>query len=128
MMNTVLWIVQGIVALMFLMAGFMKLSKSKDDLLAQGDTMRWVEGVSNSQLKMIGLVEVMAALGLILPQWLGILPILTPIAAIGLILTMIGAMTLHLRKGDGSKAIMTSAMLLLMAAFVAFGRFVLIPV
>lgn len=57
MMNIVFWVLQGMIALMFLMAGFMKLSKSKDDLLSQGDMMRWVESVSNSQLKVIGVME-----------------------------------------------------------------------
>lgn len=126
-MNIVLWILQGIAAGMFLMAGFMKLSKSKEDLLGQGDRMLWVEDVSNSQLKIIGMLEVLGALGIILPYLFGILSMLTPLAALGLSLTMLVAMTLHIRRGDGSQAIMTTALPLLMAAFVAYGRFVLIP-
>ncbi len=63
-MNTVLWILQGLIAAMFAMAGFMKLSKSRNDLMKQKD-MNWVESVSDGNLKIIGLLELLAALGLI---------------------------------------------------------------
>ena len=69
---------------------------------------------------MIGIVELLAGIGLILP-WL------TPLAAVGLVLTMIGAMPLPLRRGDRVQAIVTIIVLILLAAYVADGRFVLIP-
>lgn len=127
-MNIALWIIQGLLAVIFLMAGFMKVSKSKDEVKETGgERMAWVEDVSDSNLKLIGVLEILAGIGLILPQLTGILPILTPLAAVGLILTMIGAMTLHIKRGDGAQAIVMNLVLLLMAAFVAYGRFVLIP-
>jgi uncharacterized membrane protein YphA (DoxX/SURF4 family) len=125
-MNIVLWILQGLAAAMFTMAGFMKLSKSRDQL-KEMNGMGWVESVSASNVKIIGFLELFAAIGLILPQVTGIVPILTPLAAIGLILTMIGAMTLHMRRGDGAKAWSTNIILLLLSAIIAFGRFGIIP-
>ncbi len=127
-MNIVLWILQGLLAVVFVMAGFMKLTQSKDGLKEKGgERMAWVDSVSANNIKLIGLLEVLAGIGLILPQLTGILPILTPLAAVGLVLTMAGAIILHVRRGDGAQAIVANVVLLLMAAFVAYGRFVLVP-
>ena len=125
-MNTLIWILQGLIALMFAMAGFMKLSKPKEELKKQG-SMAWVNDVSSSTLKLIGTLELLAALGLIVPQVTGIQSWLTPVAALGLVFTMIGALTLHIRRGDGRQALVVNVMLLLIAAFVAYGRYMLIP-
>ena len=127
-MNTVLWILQGLIASMFAMTGFMKLVKSKDELQNQGERMKWVESVSSRNLKFIGLLELLAALGLILPPLTGMLIWLTPLAATGLSINMIGAMLLHIRRGDDAKAISMNIMLMLLAGFVAYGRFVLVPI
>lgn len=124
-MNTVLWILQGILALIFVMAGFMKLGTSRDELRTKNG-MEWVEDVSSSSLKLIGLVELLAAIGLILPHLTGILPWLTPAAALGLILTMVGAMFLHLRRGDEFKALSKNIILALLAAAIAYGRFLVV--
>lgn len=126
-MNIVLWIVQGLMAAMFGMAGFMKLGKSRDELLKQKD-MDWVESVSAGNIRLIGLLELLAAVGLIVPMALGILPWLTPLAASGLILTMAGAMILHGKRGDGMKKISMNMLLMLMAVFIALGRFLILPV
>jgi len=127
-MNTVIWILQGIIAMMMAMAALMKLTNSKDELKKNGKGgMDWVDDVSGSNVKMIGILEVLAAFGLVLPQLLGILPWLTPLAAVGIVFTMIGALTLHLRRGDGAQALMTNIFILSMAAFVAYGRFVIVP-
>lgn len=126
-MNIVLWILQGLLAAMFLMAGVMKATSSKEKLLEQGERMAWVEDISANNIKLIGVLELLAGIGLILPMLTGILPWLTPVAAIGLILTMVGAALLHVRRGDGAQSIIMNAVILLVAAFVAYGRFVLIP-
>ena len=129
MMNIVLWIFQGLLALMFAMAGFMKMSKSKQDIKKQGGgRMDWVDDVSGSNLRLIGSLELSAAVGIIVPQLTGILSWLTPLSAIGIVCIMIGAIILHFRRGDGKQAIIPPALLFLMAAFVAFGRFALVPV
>ena len=125
-MNTVLWIVQGLIAVMFAMAGLMKLSKSRDDLMKQKD-MIWVESVSAGNIRLIGLLELLAAVGLIVPQLTGILPWLTPLAALGLVLTMEGAVALHVKRGDGMKMISRNILFMLLAGIVAIGRFMIVP-
>jgi len=128
MMNIVLWILQGLLAILFLLFGGMRVVKSKDELKEMGDgRMDWVDDLSAGQVKLIGILEVLAAIGLILPALTNILPILTPLAAVGLVLTMVGAITLHLRRGDPRQALVMNAVLLLVATFVAYGRFVLVP-
>lgn len=127
-MNIVFWILQGLLAVVFLMAGFMKASKSKDELKQKGGgRMDWVDDLSDSNLRLIGILEVLAGIGLVLPLLTGILPWLSPLAAVGLVFTMIGAITLHIRRGDGAQALVTNIILLLIAALVAYGRFVLVP-
>lgn len=126
-MNVVLWVLQGLLTLLFLMAGFMKLSKSKGVLKERGGKqMAWVDDVADSTIKLIGSLELLASIGLILPQLTRILPWLTPLAAVGLVLTMIGALTVNIRHGNRI-AIVENIVLLLLAAFVAYGRFMLIP-
>jgi uncharacterized membrane protein YphA (DoxX/SURF4 family) len=117
--NIALWIVQGLLAVAFLMAGFMKSTKPKDEL---AERMAWVNDFSANAVKTIGVLEILAAIGLILPMATGILPWLTPVAAIGLVLTMIGAAITHIRR-DEMPAIGVNIVLLLLAAFVAYGRF-----
>ncbi|MEO0789975.1 MAG: DoxX family protein [Bacteroidota bacterium] len=124
-MNIALWIVQGLLAAAFLMAGSMKLSKSKEELKNQlGD---WVDTFSDSTIKTIGLLEVLGGVGIILPMLIGILPILTPIAGIGLALTMVGAMIVHINRGEYG-ALKNNVPLLLLALFVIIGRFMIVPV
>lgn len=89
--------------------------------------MDWAEDVTENQLKLIGLLEALAVVGLILPHALGILPILTPVAAVGVILTMLGALSLHLKRNDGLAAIAPNIVIMLIAAAVAYGRFILVP-
>lgn len=113
---------------MFLAAGGMKASQPKENLIESGgERMAWVEDVSDTNIRIIGILEVLAGLGLVLPMLTGILPWLTPLAAVGLVLTMLGAISLHVKRGDGMQSIMTSVVILLLAAFVAYGRFLLIP-
>lgn len=123
-MNIGLWIVQILLALAFLMAGAMKATQPLDRLAVR---MQWVKSMRPPRLvRVIGALEVLGAIGLILPAVTGILPWLTPVAAIGLVLTMIGAMILHVRRGEGAH-IAPNVVLLLLAAFVVSGRFVVMP-
>ncbi len=119
-MDTILWITQGFLAFSFLMAGFMKLTKQKEEL---ADKMAFVEDFSASTVRLIGALEVLAAIGLILPWLLNIVPQLTALAAVGLILVMIGAIITHIRRKESSMLVVNFA-LLLMAGFVVWGRFV----
>ena len=120
-MNTVLWILQGLLAFVFVASGGMKVVRTKAQLKAMPQ-MGWADDFSEPQIKAIGLVEVIGAVGLVLPWALGILPILTPIAAAGLAVIMGGAAATHLRRKEPAVPPMVLAVL---AAGVAIGRFVL---
>jgi uncharacterized membrane protein YphA (DoxX/SURF4 family) len=122
-MEIALWIVQGLLAVAFGMVGFMKVSKPKLELAGK---MAYVEDFSQNTIRTIGILEILAAIGLILPFAFGILPILTPLAGVGLVLTMIGAALTHNRRGE-TQMIGVNVVLLLLAAFVAYGRFALAP-
>lgn len=119
-MNLALWIIAGFLAFAFAAAGAMKVATPKTDLL---EKMPWVADFSEQQVKGIGAVEVLGAIGLILPAALDIAPILTPIAAVGLALTMVGAIVTHLRRGDGVPAAVPGFVLGALAVFVAVMRF-----
>lgn len=126
-MNIVLWVLQILLGLMFLAAGAMKATQSKEQLVASGgERMAWTEDISASNIRLIGILELLGGLGLILPWLTGILRFLTPLAASGLVLTMIGALLLHVRRGDGPQAFVTNIVLGLLAAFVAYGRLFLV--
>jgi hypothetical protein len=75
---------------------------------------------------MIGILEVLGAVGLILPALTDILPILTPLVAVGLTLTMVGAAITHFRRGEYPNITM-NLVLMALALFIAYGRFVLLP-
>jgi uncharacterized membrane protein YphA (DoxX/SURF4 family) len=120
-MNIVLWIVAILLAVAFLGAGAMKLTQPKEKLTANPN-MAWAEQFTPGMIKLIGALEVLAAIGLILPAVLGIAPVLVPLAATGLVLVMIGAALTHLRRKE-NQAVVVNVVLLLLAAFVAWGRF-----
>lgn len=122
-MNIALWVVQGILAAMFFMAGMMKLSKPKEEV--KDKVGGWVDDVSPSGFKAIGLLEFLGALGLILPMALNILPILTPVAAAGLVLTMSGAMGLHIKRKE-FKSLPINLFLFGLSAFVFYGRYLIV--
>ncbi|HWS36551.1 MAG TPA: DoxX family protein [Actinoplanes sp.] len=119
-MNVVLWIVAGLLAAAMLAAGAMKSLQPKEKLIASG--MGWAQDYSAGQVKAIGVLEVLGAIGLILPALLDIAPILVPIAATGLAVTMIGAVVVHVRRNEIPGAV-PSVVLFLFAAVVAWGRF-----
>jgi uncharacterized membrane protein YphA (DoxX/SURF4 family) len=123
-MNIVLWVVQILLALAFGMAGIMKVSQPIDKLETR---MGWVKSVGPRGVRLIGSLEILGAIGLVLPAVTGILPWLTPLAAACLALTMIGAMITHGRRGEYSQ-IGINVVLLLLTLFVAYGRFVIIPI
>lgn len=121
-MNIALWIVQILVALAFLMAGSMKVSQPVEKLQQR---MNWTKHVKPGTVRLVGVLEILGALGLILPVATHILPWLTPVAAIGLVLTMIGAIITHVRLNE-AKVASTPAVLLLLSLFIALGYFVFV--
>jgi uncharacterized membrane protein YphA (DoxX/SURF4 family) len=116
----VLWIIAGVLAVAFLASGVMKLARSKEQLAASG--MGWTDDFSAGTIKLIGVLEVLAAIGLILPALLDIAPVLVPLAAVGLVLIMLAAAVTHGRRGETS-LIAVNVVLLILAAVVAWGRF-----
>ena len=117
-MNVAVWIVQSLLAAAFGMAGAMKLSTPYEALVEQ---MSWAAHVPAVGVTLIGLVEVLGALGLVLPSALRIKPWLTPLAAAGLVCTMVAAAGLHISIGEGSQ-IAPNLVLGTLAALVAWGR------
>jgi len=122
-MNIALWVVQILLALFFLMAGVVKATRPKEQLATN---MGWVEDFDGSQVKGIGVLEILGAFGLVLPGLFGILPILTPLAALGLALTMIGAAITHMRRNEYGYVVF-NLIVMAFALFVAYCRFVLLP-
>ncbi len=121
-MNTALWIVTVILALAMALSGGMKAIAGRDKLL-ENPRMAWAGDFSDSMVRFIGSVEFLGAVGLILPAVTGIAPILVPLAAVGLAITMLGAVIVHVRRGDGAQAAIAPLILMLMAVFIAWGRF-----
>jgi uncharacterized membrane protein len=118
--NVVLWIVAGVLAAAFLASGLMKLAQPKKKIVDSG--MGWAEDFSDGAVKGIGALEVLGALGLILPAVFDVATVLVPIAASGLALIMLGAAVTHARRKE-SQMVVVNVVLLLLAAFVAWGRF-----
>ena len=117
-MDTVLWIVQILLAGLFLITGLTKLTQPRLKMAA--GPMRWAADTTDRQFRAIGLLEVLGALGLILPSALGIAPGLLPLAAIGLALTMVGAIATHVRYKEVDR-VGVPVVVLGLALFVAIG-------
>ena len=120
-MNVALWIIQVVLALLFLFAGGTKLVIPIEEMLKQMPV-----SLPGWFLRFIGVDEVLGGLGLILPWFLGIRPGLTPLAAVGLVLIMIGATVVTLMTGEILMALFPLVVGIL-CAFVAYGRWRLTP-
>ena len=116
-MNIALWIVQGLLAALFLLTGVMKLIMPIDKLKEKAT---WVKDTGPGAVRLLGFVEVLGAFGIILPYATGIAPILTPITALCFIAVLIGAIILHARKKE---PVLPVILFLFLSAFVAYGRF-----
>jgi uncharacterized membrane protein len=91
------WIVAGLLAVMYLYSGGVKLVRSAEQLRPM---MAWVDTMPLAAVRVIGLLEILGAVGLILPPLAGVLTWLTVAAAVGLVVVQIGGITLHLRRGE----------------------------
>ena len=119
-MDTPLWIVQGLLAALFLATGIAKLTQPRAKMAA--GPMPWAADVSDARFRTIGLLEVAGAIGVILPAALGIAPALSALAAVGLVLTMVGAVATHVRLGETSR-LAAPLLVLALALVVAVERF-----
>ena len=119
-MTYALWVVQVLLALLFVFAGGMKLVMPLDQLAGPVP-------LPGAFVRFIGVAELLGGLGLILPAALRIRPGLTPLAAAGLVVIMIGAVVITLIGGQPGGALI-SLVVGLLAAFVAYGRWWLAPI
>ena len=118
-MNIALWIIQILLALVYVAAGVLKTTS----VAKVREQMPWAKKHSDNFVRFVGASELLGAIGLILPMLTGILPWLTPVAAIGLVLVQILAIFSEHLPGKEYKTIPMNAVLALLAAFVAYGRF-----
>lgn len=116
-LHITLWVVQVALALAFGMIGVTKLTTSEADLMQQSAEL--IEKYGVGLIRFIGISEVLGALGLILPAALRILPVLTPLASLGLAIIMVLATALHASKGE---PVVTQVVFLLLTLFVVWGR------
>jgi uncharacterized membrane protein YphA (DoxX/SURF4 family) len=121
-MNIALWVVQVLLAGLFIMSGAMKAFQYE----RAKTSLPWVKDVPHRLTTFIGIAELLGGLGLLLPAITGILPWLTPLAGAGLALIMLLAVGFHVRRRE-PQAIGMTTVLLILAAFVAYGRFVIVP-
>ena len=119
--NTVTWIAKSLLAIVMLGAGAMKLTQSREQLMASGK-MDWIEDFADSQIKGIGALEVLAAIGLIVPAVLDVAPALVGVAAAGVVFLMLGAAATHMRRGE-RQMVLVNLVIVAIAVFVAVMRF-----
>jgi putative oxidoreductase len=124
-MNIALWIAQGLLAAMYLMVGSMKVFQPVK--VRENPRMIWAHGQADQYIRFVGTVEVLGALGLILPLVTGILPWLTVLAAIGLtLIQLLDIFREHLPKREYD-VIPLNIVLLALSIFVVVGRWPLLP-
>jgi hypothetical protein len=118
-MNTVTWIIQGLLAAFFAMPAFTKLTSSQEKLI---EKKMLESAASHLPVRGIGLLELLGVFGIILPQLTGILPVLTPVAAVGFALIMLVAFIIHLKRKE-FKILPLLAIVFALSLIVAYFRF-----
>lgn len=116
-MEIAVWIVSGLLAFAMLGAGAGKLVMPRDKHVAQ---QPWAGDFTRTQVRLIGVAEVLAAFGLILPRLLDIVPVLSPLAAAGVVLLQAGAISVHVRRKE---MFVPNIVILVLAGFVATAGF-----
>lgn len=120
-MNLTLWIATGLLAVVALLGGISKTFVPKEKLAAHNGGA-WTAHASVGFVKTLGVLELMAAVGLVLPALLGIAPVMVPVTAVCWVVLMVGAMITHGRLGQ-FKLVMLNSVYLALAALIAWGRF-----
>jgi hypothetical protein len=123
--NLLLWIGQILLALAFLVDGYIHTIGFDRSSVQPG--MTWLADVGRDRMRIIGGLETLGAIGLILPAVTGILPWLTPVAASCLAMVMVLAAAFHLRRAGEGQNIVLNVILFAIAVLVAYGRFVVAP-
>ncbi len=124
-MNLTLWIAAGLLALVALTSGFSKTFVSLDKLAAvnNGKGGGWVANARPGFVRTLGVLELLAAVGLILPPSVDIAPVTVPVTAVCWMVQMAGAIITHVRYRDGGQFVALTSLYLVLAAFIAWGRF-----
>ncbi len=122
--NTVLWIAQAFIAVMFIIPAFMKMLQPIATLSAM---LPWTGQVSPAVVRTLGLIDLLGGVGIILPSLLRIKPRLTVWAAYGSILLMVSAIIFHVSRGEAS-VIGFNIFLILVLVFIAWGRSTRAPI
>lgn len=122
-MNVALWIITVVLAVLTFIPGIVKITQPRDALT---EKMTWANDFTERQIKAIGVLEVLAAIGLIAPAIVGFALFLVPAAAVGIILIQLGAIWTHVKRGEAG-FIAINIILILLSAFVAWGRFGMYP-
>lgn len=123
--NLLLWIGQILLALVFVGVSYSHTIGFEQSSVRPG--MTWLAAVGRDRMRIIGILEVLGAIGLLLPAATGILPWLTPVAATCLAVLMLFAIVLHARREGEGRNITFNAILGVIAGLVAYGRFVVAP-
>ncbi|MER6973025.1 DoxX family protein [Nocardioides sp. NPDC000445] len=120
-MHIALWITAGLLALVALAGGLTKTFVPLETL-SQHDGAAWTRGTSPTFVRTLGVLEILAAIGLVLPAVLGIAPVMVPVTAACWVALMIGAMITHGRLGQ-AKLVAVNVVYLVLALFIVVGRF-----
>lgn len=123
-MHISLWVVQVLLAVMFLMSGIMKATMPIEKLSAM---MPWTGSVPSAMVRFIGIAELLGGIGLLLPSLLRIKPQLTVWAAVGLVTILLLSIPFHISR-DETPMIGMNAMFMLLAVFVVWGRWKKAPI
>ena len=123
--NLLLWIAQVLLALSFLAAGGGHVFGFEG--MAARPGMGWLRAVGPTGMRVIGTLEILGGVGLIVPAAVHVLPWLTPTAAAALAILMVLAAVFHARRPDETRSVATNLVLGVIAAAVAYGRFVVAP-
>ena len=118
-MNTIIWIIQGVLAAIFLLAAIKKIITQKQKLI---DEKQIDPDGSALPIRLLGFVEILGVIGIILPKLIGILPILTSLAAIGFSIVMVGAFVIHYKKKN-YKILPFWVLIFILSLIVAYFRF-----
>ena len=121
-MDTILWIAQVVLAFLFLLFGVTHLTRRE----SMRERVPWMWALPREAMLIIGILDILGAIGLILPAVTRIQPWLTPLAALCLAVLMVFAIVFHIRRGE-FRNIALNVILGLLAAFVAWGRFIAYP-
>ena len=119
-LNIALWVAQACLCGLFLFAGIVKLTKTQRGMIDMG--WAWAESIPLWFTRLVGIMELLGAIGVVLPAITQIMPFLAPLAAVGFVVLQVSAIALHASRGEASKTLWFNLVLLAASLFVVWGR------